>query len=238
MTDDTSPPMDKRVNESFLSGYERTALLAMAKRLPRWVTPDGLTGFGVFGAVLVLCGGALANRSLHWLWLSNLGIAFHWAGDSLDGTLARVRRIERPRYGFYLDQVIDTVGNLLIALGVGLCPGMRMDLILVLLAVYQMLAIQVLVRAIVDREFHVAVGYMGPTELRLGIVLLNLMILAIGTPEIAGMPFGLHWEDVVLGISIAGLLALFGWQMHEHLGRLSREDPGARRDADKGAGLR
>jgi archaetidylinositol phosphate synthase len=161
------------------------------------------------------------------LWLSNLGLLFHWLGDSLDGTLARLRRIERPRYGFYLDQVIDTVGNLLIGLGVGFCPGMRMELILILLAVYQMLAIQVLVHAIVDGEFRVTVGHMGPTELRLGILLLNLVVLAIGTPAIPGLPVWLHWEDLVLGVAIAGLLGLFVWQMREHLAKLAKEDPGA-----------
>lgn len=228
MSDAIKPKVDKRVNESFLSGYERVALQAIARRLPAWVTPDGLTGFGMFGAVLVLCGGLLANRAMGWLWLSNLGIVVHWLGDSLDGTVARLRRIERPRYGFYLDQVIDTVGNLLIGLGVGFCPGMRMDLILILLSVYQMLAIQVLVHTIVNGEFRVTVGHMGPTELRLGILLLNLIVLAIGTPPIPGLPTWLHWEDLVLGLSIAGLLALFGWQMAEHLGRLAKEDPGGR----------
>lgn len=227
MNNETSPPVDKRFNESFLAGRERAALLYIAPRLPQWVTPDWLTGFGVLGAVMVLGGGALSQYGTGWLWLANLGIFIHWLGDSLDGTVARLRRIERPRYGFYLDQVIDTVGNLLIALGEGLCPGMRMDMILILLAVYQMLAIQVLVRAMVDREFHVAVGRMGPTELRIGIFGLNLMIMAIGSPSIPGLPSSLHWEDIVVGISILGLLALFGWQMQEHLGRLAREDPSA-----------
>lgn len=226
MSDTISSKIDKRVNEGFLSGYERRALQVIAQRLPNWVTPDGMTGFGVLGAVLVLCGGLLANRSMIWLWLSNLGIVTHWLGDSLDGTLARLRRIERPRYGFYLDQVIDTVGNLLIALGVGFCPGMRMELILILLAVYQMLAIQVLVRTIVDGQFNVTVGHMGPTELRLGIVLLNFILLTIGTPAIPGLPAWLRWEDLVLGISIVGLLALFSWQMAEQLYRLNQQDPG------------
>lgn len=216
---------DKRVNESLLSGHERHILLAIARRLPAWVTPDQLTGFGVFGALIVLCGGALSQYSMAWLWLANLGIVMHWLGDSLDGTVARLRGIERPRYGFYLDQVIDTLGNLLIALGEGLCPGMRMDLILILLAVYQMLAIQVLVRAMIYREFHVAVGGMGPTELRVAIFGLNVMMLILGSPTIPGLPFSLHWEDVVVGISILGLLALFGWQMRMHLGRLAQEDP-------------
>ncbi len=228
MTDAAPPPTDKRINESPLAGYERTALLAIARRLPGWVTPDGLTGFGVFGAVLVLVGGAMAGQSSQWLWLANLGVVFHWLGDSLDGTLARLRRIERPRYGFYLDQVIDTVGNLLIALGEGLIPGVRMDLILILLAAYQMLAIQVLVRTVIDRQFHVTVGGMGPTELRIGIVLLNLIVLVFGAPQVPGLPAGVHLEDVVVGLGIAGLLALFAWQMRVQLVQLGREEPAGR----------
>lgn len=226
MTNESRPLLDKRVNEGLLTHYERMVLTSIARRLPGWVTPDGMTGFGVFGAVLVLCGGALSNRHLDWLWLSNLGLVFHWLGDSLDGTLARVRRIERPRYGFYLDQVIDTVGNLLIALGVGLCPGMRMDLVLIMLAAYQMLAIQVLVRTVIHREFQVTVGGVGPTELRLGIFAINLMNMAMGSWRIPGAPAWLHWQDIVIGLSIMGLLLLFAFQMKEHLGKLAQEDPG------------
>lgn len=229
MSETSKPPEDKRVNASLLAGHERIVLLAIARRLPAWVTPDGLTGFGVFGAVLVLCGGALANHATGWLWLANLGVVFHWLGDSLDGTLARLRKIERPRYGFYLDQVIDTVGNLLIALGEGFIPGVRMDLILILLAAYQMLAIQVLVRTVIDREFQVTVGGMGPTELRIGILALNLIVLTLGAPSVPGLPAGVHLEDLVVGLGAAGLLALFAWQMKLHLGKLAREEPARRR---------
>lgn len=228
MNEGIKPPTNKRVNESLLAGYERKALLAIARRLPAWVTPDGLTGFGVFGAVLVLCGGILANHAIGWLWLSNLGVVFHWLGDSLDGTVARLRKIERPSYGFYLDQVIDTVGNLLIALGEGFIPGVRMDLILILLAAYQMLAIQVLVRTVIDREFQVTVGYMGPTELRIGIVMLNLIVLTFGAPSVPGLPDSVHIEDLVVGFGAGGLLGLFVWQLSVHLKKLAKEDPGTR----------
>ncbi|MDE1917810.1 MAG: CDP-alcohol phosphatidyltransferase family protein [Sphingomonadales bacterium] len=225
MSEALPPPTDKRVNESPLTGIERVALLAIARRLPGWVTPDRLTGFGVFGAVMVLMGGLLANYAISWLWLSNLGVVFHWLGDSLDGTVARLRKIERPRYGFYLDQVIDTVGNLLIALGEGFIPGVRMDLILTLLAAYQMLAIQVLVRTVIDRKFQVTVGGMGPTELRIGIILLNLIVLIFGAPSVPGLPEWVKLEDVVVGLGAAGLLGLFAWQMKLHLGKLAKEEP-------------
>ncbi len=213
-----------RFNETFLSNHERRLLVAIARRLPRWVTPDGLTWFGVFGAGLVTLGGWLSRDTMGWLWLANLGLLVHWFGDSLDGTVARHRQIERPRYGFYFDQVIDTVGNLLISLGEGLCPAMRMDLALIMLAVYQMLSLQVLVRAIVDREFHMAVGRMGPTEMRIGIFLINLLIMVFGARGVPGLPGGLRWEDLVVSVAIIGLLFLFALQMRSHMSRLASEE--------------
>ncbi|HWU03112.1 MAG TPA: CDP-alcohol phosphatidyltransferase family protein [Novosphingobium sp.] len=216
--------LDKRVNESWLANYEFVALNTIARRLPDWVTPNQLTGLGMAGAAMVTLGGLLSRYEMAWLWLSNAGLVVHWLGDSLDGTVARLRRVERPRYGFYLDQVIDTFGNLLISVGVGLCPLVRMDLSLVILAVYQMLSVQVLVRAIVDREFHLAVGRMGPTELRIGIVCLNLLLMAFGSWHAPGTPAWLSWENVLMGATIVGLLGLFFWQMDGHLARLAAED--------------
>lgn len=216
----------KRVNESLVSIHERRILLSVARRLPRWITPDGLTWLGVAGAATVTLGGALSHEHGHgWLWLANLGLVLHWLGDSLDGTLARYRQIERPRYGFYLDQVIDTVGNLLIALGEGLAPGMRLELTLLLLAAYQMLAIQVLVRANIGNAFQVAVGGLGPTELRLAIFMINLGIIVFGTRTVPGLPAWIGWQDIVVGTGITGLLILFGTQMYSHLAVLAQEDP-------------
>jgi phosphatidylglycerophosphate synthase len=214
-----------RFNESFVAERERQVLHASARRLPSVVTPDRLTMFGVFGALVVVAGYALSVRQTEWLWLANLGLVFHWLGDSLDGTLARVRRIERPRYGFYLDQVIDTLGNILIAVGVGLAPWIRMDLVLIVLALYQMLSIQVYVRAIVDHEFHLAVGRLGPTEMRLGILGLNCAVMFLGEPRELATLYGLTWADALLVALSLGLFILYGMQMQGHLARFAREDP-------------
>jgi hypothetical protein len=118
--------------------------------------------------------------------------------------------------------VIDTVGNLLISLGVGLCPLLRMDLALIILAIYQMLALQVLVRAIVDREFHLAVGRMGPTEMRMGIASLNILLICFGRWSMPGLPRAVHWPDLVMALTIVGLLGLFFWQMAGHMGRFAK----------------
>jgi len=212
-----------RFNDTLLASHERRVLLAIARRLPGRITPDNLTCFGLFGALLVTAGGLLSRQEMYWLWLANFGLVIHWFGDSLDGTVARLRQIERPRYGFYLDQVIDTVGNLLISLGVGLCPAARMDLTLILLAIYQMLTIQVLVRAIVDREFHMAVGRMGPTELRIGIFTMNIAIMVFGGPKLTAFTLEFTWCDAVMTIVAIGLLALFAFQMKGHLSRLAKD---------------
>lgn len=224
-TKDAAGVTDQRFNESFLAGQERRLLYAIAPRLPQWVTPNQLTGFGVFGAFVVMMGYIFSRWDMTWLWLSNFGLLLHWFGDSLDGTVARLRKIERPRYGFYLDQVIDTIGSLMISLGIGFCPAARMDLSLLVLAVFFMLSIQVYVRNIVDREFHVAVGGLGPTEMRLGILGMNIGILLFGRWMIPGLPFPVSWLDATMVLTCAGLLILLVAQMRAHLKRLALEEP-------------
>ena len=99
----------QRVNDSVLGALERPALAWMAVRLPAAVVPDHLTAFGAVGAVLTAAGYVLSRRSLSWLWLACAGLFINWLGDSLDGTLARLRHIERPRYGFFIDHTSDSV---------------------------------------------------------------------------------------------------------------------------------
>lgn len=221
----TAQIMDKRVNESLVARHEQIVLRWIAMRLPARCTPDRLTMLGICGAVVVLAGYALTYVSSWGFWLANAGLILHWFGDSLDGTVARLRRIERPRYGFYLDQVSDTVGNLLIGFGVGLCPLTSMPLALLILAVFHMLSIQVFVRTIVDREFTVAVGRFGPTELRLGIFGMNILLLEFGAPQLPIAFVQATWIDALMAVTIVGMLALLGWQMWGHLRRLAQEDP-------------
>lgn len=214
-----------RVNESLLAERERRVLRGIASLLPAWCTPNGMTLLGVAGGAVVILGYALSRSAPVWLWLANLGLVIHWLGDSLDGTLARQRGIERPRYGFYLDQVIDALGNVMIAFGVGLSPAARLDVALFVLATFHMLSIQVYVRAIVDREFHLAVGRLGPTEMRLGIIIMNLGILMFGASPLPGLPIAMSWCDVMMLATGAGLFGLYIHQMRRHLTRLAHEDP-------------
>lgn len=201
--------MIERKQASLLSRHEREVLRWLALRLPFWVTPDRLTGFGVFGAVVCLVGYLASAVSVHWLWLANLGLLFHWFGDSLDGTLARVRRIERPNYGFYLDQTIDVVGNLVIALGVGLSPWVRMDSALFMLTAYHMLSIHSFVLSVVTRRFHIDVMGFGPTEMRLGIILMNLAILISGAEPFPLLGLWITWCDVLICWAALVMMCVF-----------------------------
>ncbi len=97
-----------------LSDLEKKLLVRIADRLPRWVLPDHLTLFGMFGSALVTAGYLLSNQAVWWLWVANLGFFINWFGDSLDGTTARVRKIQRPRYGFYLDHLTDAFSTIAI----------------------------------------------------------------------------------------------------------------------------
>src|SRR2546430_17728109 len=89
-----------------LARAEKRALRAIARRLPRWVPPDDLTTIGVLSAIGICAAYVLSNDSSAWLWVASTLLVVHWLGDSLDGTLARVRGIQRPRYGYYLDHLV------------------------------------------------------------------------------------------------------------------------------------
>lgn len=196
-------PVDRR-QDSILAGYERRLLVAIARRLPRWLGPDGLTAIGVLGAVLTLAGYLLSNLATPWIWLASFGLVVHWLGDSLDGTLARVRRIERPSYGFYLDQNVDVIGNLLIAIGAGLSPWLRMDVALLVLAGYHMLSIHTLVTSVVTRRMQIDVRGLGPTEMRLTIIAMNLIIATAGGDEhVIWGHAGTIWDALAVGLALA-----------------------------------
>jgi len=123
----------QRIQKSFLNAAEKKALVWMAERLPRWVTSDMMTAVGSIGAFTIALGYALSTRNVAWIWLASLGFVINWVGDSLDGTIARVRNQQRPKYGFFLDHNIDCINEAMMFIGLGLSPMLRMDIALLLL---------------------------------------------------------------------------------------------------------
>ncbi len=159
-----------------LAEPERRVLRAIAAKLPRAVGPNHLTALGVVGAVGAGVGYALSSASVAWLWLASAMLAVNWFGDSLDGTLARVRKAERPRYGYYLDHVVDAVNTTMVGLGLGFSPYVRLEFALILVIAFLTLAINVYLETAVFGKFRISYAGLGPTEGRIILILGNTLL--------------------------------------------------------------
>jgi phosphatidylglycerophosphate synthase len=148
------------------------------------MTPDILTGIGVLGVFIIFGGYVLSNISRNFLWLASLGFVINWYGDSLDGTLARFRHIERPKYGFYIDHVVDAFNEVLIFLGLGLTPYISFNIACMALIGYMLLSVLVFIRTCVVGEFRISYGKLGPTEMRVIAILLNTSMYIWGKQTI------------------------------------------------------
>ncbi|HWW19784.1 MAG TPA: CDP-alcohol phosphatidyltransferase family protein [Steroidobacteraceae bacterium] len=169
-----------RVNENLLGGLERPVLAFLADALPGWVVPDHLTALGVVGAVLTAAGFILSRWSLSWLWLASVGLILNWLGDSLDGTVARRRGIERPRYGFFIDHTTDMLSQALIFLSLGLSPCAHFGVACVGLIAFLMMFVYTLIGAHVRDVMQITYLGFGATEIRALLLIGNLLILAFG----------------------------------------------------------
>ncbi|MBR1573542.1 MAG: CDP-alcohol phosphatidyltransferase family protein [Bacteroidales bacterium] len=168
-----------RIQTSILNAAEKKALVWMASRLPRWVTSDMMTFTGFLGACIIALGCILSNQNILWLWLSCFGLLVNWFGDSLDGTIARVRNQQRPRYGFFLDHNIDCINEAIMFTGVGLSPLMNLNIALMVLAVYLMLSVYVYINSHLKGEFKLTYAKMGPTEFRLIIMIALILFMYV-----------------------------------------------------------
>ena len=215
----------KRELTFLLAGPERRLLRAIAARLPLWVVPDHLTLLGVLGAFGSAAAYALSGRHMAWLWVASAMVIVNWFGDSLDGTTARVRKIERPKYGYYLDHMVDGIITAAIGVGIGLSPFVRLDVALVLVVVYLVLSINVYLEAEVFDVFEMGYGPFGPTEVRLLIILANTGLWAGATfTQVSAVEIAAVANWVLLGL--AGLMALtFLLRFRINLIRLTRAEP-------------
>jgi archaetidylinositol phosphate synthase len=196
----------KRVNQNMLGALERPALAWLADRLPARVAPDHLTAIGVIGAVVTASGFVLSRWALSWLWLSCVGLVLNWLGDSLDGTLARRRGIERPRYGFFIDHTTDMLSSAIIFLSLGLSPCAHFGAACLGLIAFLMMFVFTLIGAQVRNVMQITYFGFGATEIRLLLLVGNLLVLAFGILHLQfrdaplsglGAPSG---HDVVIGV--------------------------------------
>jgi len=126
-----------------LARFERRFLPWAAGKLPRWILPDDLTALGVLAAVGVCAAYQLSNQGRGWLWVASGLLVVQWIGESLDGTLARVRGIQRPKYGYYLDHIVDAIATAAIGLGLGLSPFMLLSIGALIVVGYLIVSINV-----------------------------------------------------------------------------------------------
>src|SRR5688572_10558259 len=187
----------QRTSEFFLAGFERAVLPRLAKALPRWVVPDHLTGLGLLASTGIAVAYMLSNRNAAWLWVASAALVVQWFGDSLDGTLARTRKIERPRYGYYLDHLTDAYSTLAIGLGLGLSPYMLLAVGLAIVTSYLILSINVYLETYVFDEFSFSYGRLGPTEVRVLLILLNTAAFVVGPGQFTLWDVGMTAFDVV-----------------------------------------
>jgi phosphatidylglycerophosphate synthase len=195
------PATAPRQKTFLLAAPETRVLQWIAARLPSRVMPDHLTALGVVAAAGIAVAYALSGHGDGWLWAASGLLVVHWLGDSLDGTLARVRRTERPRYGYYLDHLVDAVATAMIGIGLGLSPHLLLATGLLVVIAYLVLSINTYLETQSLGVFSLGYGRVGPTEARIALIGLNTA-MALGVP--------LHVTIAGVGVSALDLAALAG----------------------------
>ena len=191
----SSPSAPTRENGGVLSAPEQRALRWLAPRVPSRVGPDHLTALGFGGAVVALLGYWLAARCPLALWLVNAGLVINWLGDSLDGSVARLRGAERPRYGFFLDQSTDVISQAIFALGLAMSGYVLPEIVAAGFAAYLMMTVQSLLRAQTSGVFALATGGMGLTEVRCLFIVANIAFFVVPPRPLASSSVTLTYAD-------------------------------------------
>jgi phosphatidylglycerophosphate synthase len=211
-----------RSHTSFLAAAEKRTLLWIAARLPAWVNSDHLTALGFLSLI--------AAGSFYWYARLNpfalLAVipflALNWFGDSLDGTLARVRNKQRPRYGFYVDHILDALGMSCLMAGLAFSSYMTPAVAAVFLIVYLLLSIEVYLATYTIGTFHLSYWSFGPTELRILLSIGNLFALRNPHARIAGREFLLF--DVGFAVGAIALVLILAQATVRHIVALYREE--------------
>lgn len=220
-----APGVHQRTSEFLLSSFERAVLPRLAAALPPWVKPDHLTVLGLVASTGIALTYMLSNRDPAWLWAASGLLVVQWFGDSLDGTLARVRRAERPRYGYYLDHLTDAYSTLAIGLGLGLSPYMLLAVGLAIVIAYLVLSINVYLETHAFGEFSFSYGRLGPTEVRVLLIALNTAAVAGLTLRFDVAGIGVTIFDVIGVLAVAAMLGLLLVRALRNLRELGRLEP-------------
>jgi archaetidylinositol phosphate synthase len=211
-----------------LAEPEQRVLHWLAPRLPARVMPDHLTALGVLAALGIAAAYVLSNGEPAWLLVATALLGVHWLGDSLDGTLARVRRTERPTYGYYLDHLVDGLATAAIGIGLGLSPHMLLATGLAIVVAYLLLSINTYLETQAFGVFRLGYGRVGPTEARLALAALNVVLFAGVSLDAQVAGLGVSVLDLA-GLAIAGgMVATLCVRAAANLRRLAEREPAGR----------
>lgn len=219
----------RRVNDILLGPLERPTLKWLAAHMPAWVTPDMCTLVGVLGSLSITLSYLLSIYDRTFLWLASLGFIVNWLGDSLDGTLARYRHIERPVFGFFVDHVTDACSVTVVFLGLGLTPYVSFNIACLALIAYLLLCVLVFVRTSVVGEFKISYGKLGPTEIRVLAILLNIAMYFGGVITFSVRPgpvgqINFTPYDLILAFIALLMLSFFIVTAIQDMRRLAKEN--------------
>jgi archaetidylinositol phosphate synthase len=195
-----------RVHKALTADVEKRALVWMAERTPAAINSDHLTGFGFVAQLLAGASYALASQDSLGLVLASFFLALNWVGDSLDGTLARVRHQQRPRYGFYVDHMADTFGALALMAGMACSRYVHWQIAAGMLACFYILSIESYLTTYTMGHFHLSQSIFGPTEIRILLIFGNTVLLVSPYADIAGHRFLLF--DIGGAVAIAGMTCM------------------------------
>src|ERR1051326_933979 len=209
-------------HQSVLASVEKKALIWLGQRMPPWVNSDHLTVLGFVALLAVGLSYWYALYSRVGLFLVMLFFVRNWFGDSLDGTLARVRNRQRPRYGFYVDHVLDACGSIFVFGGLAASGYMSERVAVGLLVAYFLLSIEVYLATYTVGKFHLSVGAFSPTELRLLLIAGNIALLFKPVVTLAGRQYLMF--DVGGTIGIIGMVAALLWAIVRHTVYLYRAE--------------
>lgn len=217
----------ERIQTSILNSLEKKALVWLANRQPAWMTSDMLTYFGVAAAVFYMLFCWLANYNVNFFWASSFCLVLNWYGDSLDGTLARVRQTQRPKYGFFIDHSLDALTTCMFCIGLGLSPLMQMSIALFIMGGYLCMSIYTYLSTIILGEFRLTYASLGPTEMRL--ILIAVCILYIYNPfaDVFVRILGQEWTvyDCIGALITVIIFTIYVVSLAKDLKKLAKIDP-------------
>lgn len=222
----------ERIQTSILNAAEKKLLIRLAERQPRWMTSNILTFIGIGGSLVIAAGYILSNLDIRWLWLASLGFVINWYGDSLDGSLARVRGTQRPIYGYYLDHTVDAVNEICMFIGIGLSSLLNIWLAIAGLIIYLLLTINVSMNAHLKKEFKLTYAKLGPTELRIIMVVINTLFILVQplreysrTFSIGDWTFTAGAFDYIGAVLVLALFLVYVVTVLKDLAEYARQDP-------------